>query len=168
MKLPPAPGSPSGTIGRGPLGRLALRVAGAVDEAGHVERRAVDERRRLPGHLHVALRARCGPCTGRQPHQALVVVVEPEEQLLLGALGLAARAVAGLDGDERLEVVGHVVGQIGEQRGPEADDEVDALGRAVGRAASRRTDLMCPRSAPSVRLRWTYHWFLPIGAKIAG
>ena len=106
---------------RGPLGGLALRVAGAVDEAGHVERRAVDERRRLPGDLHVLAPARCGPCTASSQTRPLSSWVDPQQQLLLGALGLAARAVAGLDGDERLEVVGHVVGQIGQQRRAEAE-----------------------------------------------
>jgi hypothetical protein len=58
----------------------------------------------------------------RLPHVALVVAVDPDQQLFLGALGLAAAAVRGGDGLEGLEIVRHVVRrQVLEKRRAEGD-----------------------------------------------
>ena len=106
---------------------LGLRVAGAVDEAGEVEAVAVDERRRLAGDGHVA-RDRVAELELGLPAEVLVVGVDPEQQLLLRALGDLAvgRLVAGV----RLEVVGDVVGEVGEQRRAEQEAHVDRRGHA--------------------------------------
>ena len=123
---PPAPFSPSGDDAAVVL-VLGLGVAGAVDEAGEVEAVAVDERRRLTGDGHVA-RDRVAELPLRLPAEVLVGRVDPEEQLLLGALG--DLAVGRLVARVGLEVVRDVVGEVGEERRAEQDAHVDRDGHA--------------------------------------
>ena len=115
-------------VGHDGHGRLILvgGVAGAVLEAGHVQRVAVDERGRLTSDGHVARQGGTGVVL-RLPHLVLVVVVQPQQQLFLCALGFAPGAVLGLDGHVGLEVVRHVIGQLRQQARSEAERQVDAL-----------------------------------------
>ena len=117
---PPAPGLAFGNDAAVVL-VLRLGVAGAVDEAGEVEAVAIDERRRLPGDVHVA-GDRVPEVELGLPAEVLVVGVDPDQQLLLGRLGDLAvgRLVAGVG----LEVVRDVVGEVGEQGRPEEDAHV--------------------------------------------
>ena len=123
---------------------LILWVARAVDETGHVQALAVDESGGFPGHAHpTGDQGHAGVPLGL-PHQVLLVVGHPQQQLLLGALGLTAAAVDGLHRVIRLEVAGNVVGQVGQKGGAEPDDEVDPLGVAVA-AAIGNSRLDCPQ-----------------------
>src|SRR5581483_12014266 len=77
--------------------------------------------------VHVAL-DRVAETELRLPADVLVIGVDPEEQLLLGPLGLLAvgRLVAGVG----LEVFGHVVCELRQQRRAEQEAHVERAGDA--------------------------------------
>mmetsp|Transcript_46821 Transcript_46821/g.138370 ORF Transcript_46821/g.138370 Transcript_46821/m.138370 type:complete len:248 (+) Transcript_46821:414-1157(+) len=118
------------------------RVARAVGEASHVQGVAVDEGLRLARDAHVALE----PLARVEQHLPQVILlrsIDPEQHLLLRALGLLAGAVGRLEGLVRRKVLGHVGGDVLEQRGPEGDQEVDALvGARLAEVLDGRLDVV--------------------------
>jgi hypothetical protein len=60
-----------------------------------------------------------------------------------------------------------IVGEIRQQGGPESQRQIDPLGVSMSPEVSQHR-LDGSRSTPSILLRWTYHWFLLIVAKIEG
>ncbi len=106
-------------------------VAGAVLKPSHIERVAVDECGRFTGNSHVACERRTRVVLGF-PNFAFVIVVEPQKKFFLGAFGLPARTIVGLNRDIRLEVLRDIVSQVRQKPGPNAECEVDVLSSACG------------------------------------
>ena len=114
---------------------LGLGIAGAVDVAGEVEAVLVDEGRGLAGHGHVAGQ---GAARGvlHLPDHVLVRAVDPEQQLLLGSLGLLG-AVGRVVARVGLEVVGLDPQRVTQGRAEE-QAQLHPLGGGIGLGGLQR------------------------------
>ena len=93
---------------------LGLGVAGAILEAGQVERVTKDEGHGLAGHPHMPFEGFPGVPLGF-PDLVLFLAVQPEQEFFLGALGFLAAAVNRLERFVGLEIVGHIVREVREE-----------------------------------------------------